>query len=357
MAFSDDQLISYLLGDASSELRASIEERLAQDIELVQRLSSFRNALGMVDSVHGVFEPPCDLFEATLDRIDALDSEGLERNPSGQDTNESLEVHATSNDNAVAPANSGMSPAKWRGKNRVSFRDSVALTLSLSLLFCLALPALVRARFESRKAQCADNLRMTGEGLFTYATNDPQGRFPAVDLRGSDSFAGVYAVKLQSTGIPVDPTQLQCASLAGSVYDEATPVLDAIPTLQDLRLADVEQIAFLQNVVGGNYAYNLGVVENQLVVAPRYEGRSYFAILADSPVIEGNTAKYVAHDGVGANTLFEDGRVVFIAAPRFILSNSSLDHPFRNLDGLHAVGLTPQDASLAPSNHAPLGFR
>lgn len=355
MAFSDDQLISYLLGEASSELRSSIEDQLAQDLDLVQRLSSFRNALGMVDSVHGVYEPPSDLFETTLDRIDALEGDCPASNSnSDAAANESLNPNS---ETVVRRAKAGLSPATWRGKNRVSFRDSVALTLSLSLLFCLALPALLRARFESRKAQCADNLRMTGEGLFTYATNDPQGRFPAVDLQGSDAFAGVYAVKLQSAGIPVEPTQLQCASLAGSIYDQATPVLDAIPTLQDLRQLSMEQIVFLQNVVGGNYAYNLGVVENQIVMAPRYEGRSHFAILADSPVIEGNTARYVAHDGIGVNTLYEDGRVVFIDTPRFILSNTSLDHPFRNLDGLHAVGLTPQDASLAPSNHAPLGFR
>ena len=343
MAFSDDQLIAYLLGDASSDLRGSIEGELSRDPDLVARLATFRGALGMVDSVHGVYEPPSDIIDSTLGKIDALEQGRGHPDPQPE--------------TKVEPSPTALSPAKWRGKNRVSFRDSVALTLCLSLLVCLALPALVRARFESRKAQCADNLRITGQGLMQYAMHDPQSRFPAVDLQGQNGFAGIYAVRLRSAGIPIEPVQLQCASLAGSVYDAETPLLDCIPTLDELQQANFGQIVFFQNVVGGDYAYNLGVIDNQVVVAPRYQGRSNFAILADSPVLEGNVARYVAHDGQGVNTLFEDGRVIFIDSTRFFMSNTLGDHPFQNFDGLHAVGITPQDASLAPSHRAPLGFR
>jgi hypothetical protein len=42
------------------------------------------------------------------------------------------------------------------------------------------MPAIVRARFESRRAQCAENLRQTGQALFEYALRRPDRRFPPV---------------------------------------------------------------------------------------------------------------------------------------------------------------------------------
>ncbi len=59
--------------------------------------------------------------------------------------------------------------------------------------------------------------------------------------------------------------------------------------------------------VGGDYAYNLGVVEEEQIVAPRYEGRSRFALLADMAFAGASGDEIVSHDGRGVNVLFEDG--------------------------------------------------
>ncbi|MEO8270206.1 MAG: hypothetical protein ABI557_10810, partial [Aureliella sp.] len=70
MLFSDEELIAYLLGDATTELGQRLELRLAVDEELLQRLSVLRQMLGQIDSAGGVFEPPADLVDTTLERID-----------------------------------------------------------------------------------------------------------------------------------------------------------------------------------------------------------------------------------------------------------------------------------------------
>ena len=344
MQITDDNLIEYLLGDASAQLSEEIERQLVLDAALVERLNHFRFVLGQVDSVSGIYEPPCDLLESTLARIDA-----------GQSGSE----NAGEAEGNVALA-AGLSPARSVAKSSRTFWDSAVLTVSLALLCCLALPAIVRARFESRRAQCASNLRSTGYSLFNYALSDPQRRFPFVGRDPRFGFAGVYAVRLQSAGYDLRPSQLQCASLIAIDGDTPRLFLQSIPTLTQLADIAWPELVDLQRAIGGDYAYNLGVVEDSRVVAARYEGRGSYAILSDAPLFDGgveqsNAEQLIAHDGKGSNILYEDGHIQFVSAD-FLgpVSDGSADHPFRNLRGQHAPGLNPEDASLAPSHFVPL---
>lgn len=333
MQISDDHLIAYLLGDAPTILAEEIDRQLAVDSELLERLNHFRMVLGHIDSMHGIYEPPSDLVEQTLARIDEAESA-----------------------DKVSPADSlALTPSTTPSTSQHSLWDSTILTISLSLLCCMALPAIVRARFESRKAQCANNLRGTGFGLIEFALNDPGQRFPFVSLSGRNGFAGVYAVHLKSAGIPITPAQLQCASLTGCEPSGPSMILESIPTFSTLGQIAMTELALWQQAIGGDYAYNLGVLEDQKIVAPRHEGRTHFAILSDSPVFLDQQEEFIAHEGRGLNILYENGRVVFVSAPSFIPSNQGNDYPFRNLQGVHAVGLTRNDASLAPSHFSPLG--
>lgn len=338
MHISDEHLIAYLLGDAPAELASEIESNLAADEELVSRLSDLRLLLGHMDSLQGVHEPPSDLIANTMARIEAED----------RDTHpEELPLESLSPKVQLSPSLSN------QGSSRsVSFYDSAILVLCLIVLCCFILPTVVKVRFESRKSLCANNLREVGTGLFSYAMGDTNGRFPVVGTDPRTGFAGVYSVHLKSSGMPLQYSQLQCPSLNNTGYDKPRMLVDSIPTLTQLTRIAFSEIAVWQEVLGGHYAYNLGVMENEQVVAPHYEGRSYFAILSDAPVRRDTGEAFVSHEGRGVNFLFEDGSVQFIHLKSSF--PQAVDHPFLNMGGQRSVGLNENDAVLAPSPVSPI---
>lgn len=337
MHFSDEDLIAYLLGDAPRPTARAIELELSSNDELAGRLKEFRQLLGQIDSVDGFYEPPANLVESTLARVDAIPPP--ERQPP--------KVAMPSFGNAIVP-------------HTRSLLDSTVLSVCLAIICCLALPALIQVRFESRKAQCAQNLRTTGLELMQYALGNPRGRFPFVPPEGPDAFAGVFAVHLREAGVPLSPSQLRCASLLGYPPAVTTLELEAVPTFSELHQVEAHDLPLWQREIGGHYAYNLGVAEEGKLQAPKYDGRSHFAILADAPLItDDESEQFLAHDGRGINILFEDGRVQFISVgngwPSQLELDPAQDNPFRNQLGVHEVGVHPHDASLAPSHFPPLG--
>ncbi len=382
MLFSDEELIAYLLGDATAELEQRLELCFAVDLGLLQRLATLRQMLGQIDSPAGRFEPPADLVDTTLERIDQIAAASTTSDTTTPDT-------ATSGIRATAPQPS--SADNCAGAKQIANRfclsssptgpprrrwlwDSAALTISLTILCCLALPALLRVRFEARKAQCSRNLELTGSELISYALNHPQSRFPFVALEGPEAFSGVYALYLHEAGGNIRDGQLHCSSLIGidrlagdrpsvSAASERT----TFPSFAELHRLAGDELKLVQQAVGGDYAYNLGVAEGGSPQAPKCQGRSQFAILADAPVMlvsNGNIRdtkreQFIAHEGKGINIFYEDGHVRFVT----VKSLSSLDradahmpdNPFENQQGVHELGLHPQDASLAPSHFAPFG--
>ncbi len=342
MQFSDEDLIAYLLGDTSSELAQQIELELRSDTNLVDRLGHLRMVIGQMDSWGVIFEPPADLVDTTLARIDREIELPVELASSPR-------LLSAGNDATPQPS---------------SFWDSTALTLCLAMLCCLALPALVRIRFESRKAQCARNLTLTGADLINYAIMNPENRFPYVATEGPEAFAGSYAIRLQDTGHELAFSQLRCASLLGyqgrgSLAAASDTIGGRIPSFKELHEFALQELEVWQRVIGGDYAYNLGVEELGRPRAPKCDGRSQIAILADAPIIADRHEEFVAHDGKGINIFFEDGRVVFVTTKSLYQPAASekllADNPFYNQRGVHEVGLNAQDASLAPSHFPPLG--
>lgn len=339
MQISDEDLIAYLLGDASGELRRSIELQVATDLDLQRRLSELRQVLGQLDSVSSVYEPPADLVDSTLAFID---------------------------ENAEQPvqlASSSLSPAHSTPRRRTSYWDSPALSLSIIAMCCLILPTVVRARYESRRLQCANNFRVLGQHFTNYAQQSGQGRIPAIPLSGRASFAGFYRVGLAEAGIPVPASLLQCASRIGIDDADAADIRDMprITHRGELELLTEEELELFQQHAGGDFAYSLGLQVAGQVVAPQQQSQSQLVISADSPVFDGSQERFVAHAGRGLNVLFLDGRVIFLDIDFFYQPDapgspktSLNDDPFRNLRGTHEVGLSPQDASLAPSHFPPI---
>lgn len=369
MLFSDEDLIAYLLDDASDELSQRLQQHLQTDEDLLQRLTALRLMLGQINATQCIFEPPADLVDTTLHRIDQ------------SQVQPSQPQALRSQPQALRSAMSTGSASLTGQSRRRSLWDSTALTVSLTLLSCMALPALVRIRFESRKAQCARNLELTGSELIGYAMNHPQGRFPHVALDGPQAFAGVYAIYLREAGGQVPSSQLSCPSLIGS--DTASNLAQAtfkkgeknatvsppvanIASFTELHNLAGDALQLAQQTVGGDYAYNLGVAERGKARAPKCEGRTQFAILADAPALRtvsrqpatSRLEHFIAHEGRGINIFYEDGHVEFVTADSLrslILSDTHTpDNPFQNQRGAHELGVHPYDASLAPSNFPPL---
>ena len=327
--FSDDELIAYLLGDADPKRRLELETCLSSDPELLFRLQQLRGVLGHLDSLSGMYEPPADLVSNTLERIESAEKVQLSQAVPAEGFDEVSNHH-----------------------NRI---DSLVLGLSLALICCMILPAVVTARFVARKNQCAHNMADTGNQLVAFSMSDPNGRFPYVGDDPYTSFAGIFPVHLTDRGYSVDIRQLHCPSVSPVNYD--TPVAcKNIPSLAQLRELSPAELADLQHFLGGNYAYNVGVLDETGVrVAPKCEGRSNFAILADAPNFVKQGEQFLAHDGRGINILYEDGHVAFLCLPDSDQLPTDLhDHPFRNMDGVHAPGLHNSDSVLAPSSFSPL---
>ncbi|MCA9129941.1 MAG: hypothetical protein KDB22_22795 [Planctomycetales bacterium] len=338
MEITDEELIAYLLGDTTLSQKSRIEQALIQDPTIADRLKHLRFVVGLVDSLSleepgNLFEPPPDLVESTMARIDS-------------------EVGSSLPDAMVR-----LSPAHTTPLTRISWLDSSVLCVCIATICCLILPAVVRARYDARKAHCAQKIRFVGDNLVNHAMLDPAGRFPHVAVSGPEAFAGVYVVDLNQGSDDLIPiSRLRCPSLFDS--DRRTDfVLPKVSGRSALYRMSPEQLSLFQETIGGDYAYSLGVLEEERIVAPKFDGRSTFAILADAPVISSVGElrdAYPAHGGRGMNVFYEDGRVVFISSRAFENGCNSFDDPFRNIRNTHEVGLTPQDASLAPSSFPPV---
>lgn len=378
MHFTDEELIAYLFGDATPTLARQVEDQVSNSPELFERLEQFRTLLGHLDSLDGQpesrFEPPTGLVESTMDRI-FHNEEGLggcvEREHA-TDYGDAVKASAAEQRHRTATRLSATCEAP---RSRRSLWDSTALTISLTILCCLALPALVRARFEARRAQCAENMRITGRGLLDFALNDPRQRLPGIAMSGPLAFVGAYAMHLNNAGLLQSAGQLSCPSLSRQLDLAKLEALGLdqqfvkqgslrIPTEAELLALPEQQLPVIQSLVGGSYAYTLGVVENNRPVPPRHQGSTHFAILADAPLFMDGRELFIAHDGFGVNILFDDGRVHFFSTARLNAARSApmeieflWDDPFCNERREHRAGLHEHDASLAPSHYSPLGAK
>ncbi|GIW97451.1 MAG: hypothetical protein KatS3mg111_0784 [Pirellulaceae bacterium] len=343
MQFSDELLIEYLLGETPRELGELIEQCARHDTSLQERLATLRFALGQVDTAP-VFEPPGDLVDLTMARI------GCPANEHSSACASETRDHAPVRQQALLP---GAHPDWERSARGGRIWDSTFLVMSLSALCCLLLPVMLRVRFDARRWQCAENLRVVGRQLFDYAVSHPRGRMPEVFIEGPFDFAGIYAVHLKSSGRQITPFHLQCPGSVGPADQLCTR--GKVPSFTELRTLSVAEIDHWAKVVGGDYAYSLGVMERGEIVPAKYCGREYYAVLADAPLFQGPRELYSAHGGVGINVLYEDGRVRFLPVKQTVAAEWLHDHPFRNHLGEHRVGITQEDAALGPSDFSPLG--
>ena len=81
----------------------------------------------------------------------------------------------------------------------------------------------------------------------------------------------------------------------------------SFPSFAELRQLAGDELKLVQQAVGGDYAYNLGVAEGGSPQAPKCQGRSQFAIYADAPVMLGSNSDH-AREEAASSSLLTKGR-------------------------------------------------
>lgn len=354
MGITQEDLLGYLLSALEPHEMRRIDAALREDPKLQQELAAVQQRLQSVDgfaATSPLIDVPQELAQRTLAAIpNEPPGSGLE-----------LASQAVS----IRPL---MEPSPRRRR----WADVTVMAVALVLLLGLGFPLLARVRGEARRVACQDNLRQLGVALSEFVMRDRDARMPGLAESGPEAFAGVYAVRLAEQGLLGDSSLRWCpatkmpqpeftlANTAGDT-DGLAPGVHRLVSRDCLQEAiakgDVARLRWLQQVAGGDYAYSLGVMDGDRYDAPRFEGRSTFAVLGDAPLQRtygGETVDVAQlrwpHGGDGANLLYEDGSVRF-AHPSKMLSVP--DHPYMNHRGWVEAGVNIDDAALAPSWRPP----
>lgn len=390
MSVSDEDLLGFALG----ALEPADHERVAAALKvnpiLRQRLADIRAALAPLDEMlEDDCTPPPDLLEKTLARLEA---EGVEF----EDTIQGGEKVGLAGDRRSSSSlSSSVFFSGFEGHLRSGFRfwDSLALSACVLVVASLLFPAIINGRSIARQMECSQHLSSLATWLTEYASLQSDGRIPEVPTRGYRSFAGIYAIQLNDCQLLEDRRAVWCPSVASFAN---SPVPD-LPSDTQLMAASPQEWLTIREWVGGNYAYNLGVLDRRRVRAPRYMGRTHFAWLGDAPILisamqdnpfgyQALTIKeptpheetnqnafsrlwgivssfgtaappqpsshltWVSHDGRGINIVFEDGHVAFVDLRHV---SSELLEPYLNHAGSLEAGVEPNDSALGPSSRGP----
>ncbi|MDA8697487.1 hypothetical protein N9M41_03340 [Rhodopirellula sp.] len=361
-----EDLLGYLLGALSEQEMHRISALLGQSPELRADLEVLKKTIDAMEGSYAPVDPPAsDLVAKTLDWIDEHKPED-EMLPSVSISGSEEDIISETNGRILEGSHRSHvklseSPLGSSGALGGRWFDWVAAASVAMIILCVILPALANGRFEARKVACQDQLRLFGVAITQFVTRTPEQRLPAVAESGPEAFAGVYAIRLNESGLLPEDDVRWCPSLPVPDFGDSSLVnlgeIESIDTLHQVSINDLKEI---QRFAGGHYAYNLGVLEEDHYASPRFESRASFAIMSDTPLV-GNLAvndlergdrlsEKIGHSGRGINVLFEDGRVKFIPVESI---QAMPDHPLLNHLGEVEAGVNIDDATLAPSWRAP----
>lgn len=339
-----EQLVGYLLGALEPDETRQVEEELDRSPQLRGELHSVANKLQVLgfpereDEIE--FEgPPRGLALRTCDMIDwqiAAISDGVST---------SLAVGPKE-----APVESKVTPASCDrlathdlvSRKRTRGIDYLVAGSVLVAAFVLAAPAIWKSREDARNLQCQNNLREIGIGLTSWAQLAPDGRVPRIESEGPRAAAGMYAPLLVDRKLVTNPATFVCASVPRP-SDHAE---FRVPPLEEIDSAPQDLLAQLHRMMGGNYGYNLGFVSNGQHVAPKFEGRSDYVLMSDSPSNNYPGRRSANHGGKGQNILYEDNSVRFVVDPPVLDIEDDL---YLNRSGIVAAGEDSRDIVIGES--------
>lgn len=319
-----EDLLGYLLGALERREHEQVEEELARNPQLRQdlaALSCWVDGMGLSEKAEHA-EPPPGLAARTCQIVTLKQS------------------HDVSVD---SPMPVGVAVLVHR--SQFSLADFLVAAAVMIAAVSLFFPALASSRFQANVASCQNRLRQLGIAVGSY--NELQGTYPAVQLVGNRSTAGVVAPTLADSRFVTDPRLFLCptSSLAANLNGWK------IPTLDELDRATGSTLARYQQTMGGDFAYNMGYLDGGKLRPARNENRAYYAMLADAPSDAHPQRRTMNHDGRGQNVLFEDGHIEFLNS---LPSPKLSDDPFHNRDGIVAAGIDRNDSVLGNSGDRPV---
>lgn len=328
-----ERLVSYLLGELSPSEAAQLEQAVDADPALKEQLEHLRDCLLLGETCD---DAPMGLADRTADSVHDLVL-GLERV-------DSESVCPTTTPSDATPRSGG---CRLRNLTLVDGGVAAGVVLALGMML---LPAIQESREASRRHACKNNLRLVGQALHGY-DEEHAGMAPHVQPGEN---AGIFAVRLADSGF-IDHAELakllvcRASSLGGDVASGLKTV--RVPTAAELRRAKGAELASMQRLMGGSYAYRLGYVNGSVYVPMNRCRSSQSPILSDAPdAVRSGRWQSQNHGGCGQNVLFKDGGVRYRLD---CLVPAADDNFFVNAEGAPAAGLTWNDAVLVRSEVTP----
>ena len=247
----------------------------------------------------------------------------------------------TKHSNELLPMSMEQPDFQWLHPVTWSMTDALTGVAVLAVLACILFPTLSYQRFHSQVAQCENNLNQIGNAMLQYSDiND--GKFVEIPAEGRLSASGYFAPALKDAGLIEDDKVFSCAGV-----DQETPV--HIPSIDQIKFADDNQVDHLRRTMSGNYGYSMGYQNEDKYQPLSNRGLTNTVLVADMPSLNQPGRLSNNHGTWGQNCLFGDGHVEFIRG-----DSVGEDAIFVNDYGLVAPGTSEHDSVIAPSHLSPV---
>ncbi len=291
----NEDIIGYVTGALDAQEHQRIEDLMRSDADLQSQADVIRRSLLPLESYRHC-EPPSDLHNQTLAYVfDQIDAHKVgTASPLAQSAFTSEELVTSSR-------------RSWRPMDIF-----VTGIVAASLLMLLS-PALFNSRFAAELRQCQNNLQNLYAGFSQYSITH-EGNFPAVANNTAFATSGAYAPILLEQGYVTDEGNFFCPAAVESIAWRQP----GIPTQQTVADARPEDLAALQQRMGGTYGYSVGYQAGGRIRAIRNQQRPNFALIADRPSGQSINRYSMNHGGLGQNILFENGHVAFVRGTQSI---------------------------------------
>ncbi len=334
-SISDETLLGYLLLALPDAEQWRIECLENTDPELRQRIQDLRDLLEPMRVSSRSDEPRSDLTESTMAFI--------EQATSGEKSDQTTSPIAGTSELKMSPPIFESSRP-----TRLAWIDSLVTLAAGIVILSILIPSVWSSRETARRLSCANNLRELGHALNLFASSNSENRLPIIEESGPLSFAGIYAVRLKQMGLLDTSKWIWCSAVDG------LDVGKEIPSVQSYLAGTPWQQQSWRYLTGGSYSYNLGNMSNGEYSTPCLNGKSQFAVLGDSLLVNNNFDENTrqVHGTNLTNVLYEDGRIqsVFWRQKNAAVM---LDNPYLNRDMQQAVGRDLNDTCLGPSFQNP----
>ena len=319
----NEDIIGYVMGALDAQEHQRIEDLMRSNTDLQSQVDLIRRSLQPLESYRHC-EPPSDLHNQTLAYVfDQVDAHKIgSTTPIAQPAFTSKQLVTGSR-------------RSWRPMDIF-----VTGIVAASLLMLLS-PALFNSRFAAELRQCQSNLQNLYAGFSQYSITH-EGEFPTVPNNSAFATSGAYAPILLEQGYVTDEGNFFCPAAIESIAWRK----EGIPTKHTVANANLEDLAALQQRMGGTYGYSVGYQAEGRIQAIHNQQRPNFALIADRPSGQSIHRYSMNHGVLGQIILFENGHVAFVRGTQ---SAGLGDHYYVSDRGIVEPGVHRDDSVIMES--------